>query len=102
MRVNVTRLVVGTAAMMVAFAVALFLPSGTLAWSAGWAFDTKEPPLRLPLGTDAVARIEEKNAFVARERATCRDLSASTDFPPGSDGVDSREQLPPARVIVRG
>jgi len=38
MRVNITRLVVGTAAMMVAFAVALFLPSGTLAWPAGWAF----------------------------------------------------------------
>jgi NAD(P)-dependent dehydrogenase (short-subunit alcohol dehydrogenase family) len=46
--------------------------------------ETKEPPLRPPLGTDAVARIEEKNAFVARELAAWRDLAASTDFPPGS------------------
>src|SRR5262245_26190726 len=46
--------------------------------------EAKDPPLRLPLGTDAVARIEEKNAFVARELATWRSLAASTDFPAGS------------------
>jgi NAD(P)-dependent dehydrogenase (short-subunit alcohol dehydrogenase family) len=46
--------------------------------------DAKEPPLRLPLGTDAVARIEEKNAFVARELDAWRKLAASTDFPPGN------------------
>src|SRR5215470_11671093 len=46
--------------------------------------EAKEPPLRLPLGSDAVARIEEKNAFVARELASWRDLATSTDFPPGS------------------
>lgn len=38
MRVNVTQLVVRTAGMMVVFAMALFLPAGTLAWPAGWAF----------------------------------------------------------------
>jgi hypothetical protein len=34
--------------------------------------------------TDAVARIEEKNSFVARELAAWRDLAASTEFPQGS------------------
>lgn len=38
MGVNVTQLVVRTAGVMVVFAVALFLPAGTLAWPAGWAF----------------------------------------------------------------
>jgi NAD(P)-dependent dehydrogenase (short-subunit alcohol dehydrogenase family) len=38
------------------------------------------PPLRLPLGTDTLAGIEQKNAFVAEEMATWRELSASTDF----------------------
>ena len=38
MRVNVTQLVVRTAGMMVVFAMALFLPAGTLAWPPGWAF----------------------------------------------------------------
>ena len=42
----------------------------------------KDPPLRLPLGTDAIARIEEKHAFVERELAAWRSLAASTDFPP--------------------
>ena len=40
-----------------------------------------QPPLRLPLGSDAVARIENKHAFVAGELAQWRDLSMSTDFP---------------------
>jgi len=39
-----------------------------------------DPPLRLPLGSDTVAAIEEKNAFVARELAAWRDVAASTDF----------------------
>jgi NAD(P)-dependent dehydrogenase (short-subunit alcohol dehydrogenase family) len=39
-----------------------------------------EPPLRLPLGTDALERITEKNAFVAEETTRWRSLSASTDF----------------------
>ncbi|MGH8651904.1 MAG: methyltransferase [Gammaproteobacteria bacterium] len=38
MRVNVTQLLVRTAGMMVAFAMALLLPAGTLAWPAGWTF----------------------------------------------------------------
>ena len=46
--------------------------------------DAKEPPLRLPLGSDAVARIEEKNAFVARELDAWRKLASSTDFPKGT------------------
>jgi hypothetical protein len=39
-----------------------------------------EPPLRLPLGTDALERIMQKNAFVAQETARWRSLSTSTDF----------------------
>jgi len=42
--------------------------------------DAAKPPLRLALGTDAVARIAEKNAFVAQEMAQWRALSQSTDF----------------------
>jgi len=32
-------------------------------------------------GTDTLARVETKNAFVAQEMAEWRDLAASTDFP---------------------
>jgi NAD(P)-dependent dehydrogenase (short-subunit alcohol dehydrogenase family) len=39
-----------------------------------------DPPLRLPLGKDAVARIAEKIAFVEGETATWRSLSESTEF----------------------
>ncbi|MBI3758361.1 MAG: SDR family NAD(P)-dependent oxidoreductase [Deltaproteobacteria bacterium] len=39
-----------------------------------------EPPLRLPLGKDAVERIAEKNAFVESETAKWRTLSESTSF----------------------
>ena len=38
------------------------------------------PPLRLPLGTDALERIAQKNAFVSQETATWLSLSESTDF----------------------
>ena len=38
MRVGITQLVVKTLATMVVFALVLFLPAGTLAWPAGWAF----------------------------------------------------------------
>ncbi|CAG9185326.1 oxidoreductase [Cupriavidus pampae] len=41
--------------------------------------DTETPPLRLPLGTDAIARIEQKHSFVERELAQWRELSMSTD-----------------------
>ena len=39
------------------------------------------PPLRLPLGTDTLQVISEKNAFVERETAQWRAVAASTDFP---------------------
>jgi NAD(P)-dependent dehydrogenase (short-subunit alcohol dehydrogenase family) len=43
-----------------------------------------KPPLRLPLGSDTVAAIEDKNASVAAELAQWRSLSLSTDFPAGT------------------
>jgi len=42
--------------------------------------DAPTPPLRLPLGTDTLKAIAEKNAYVAAETETWRALSASTDF----------------------
>jgi hypothetical protein len=39
-----------------------------------------QPPLRLPLGSDTLARIAEKNAFVAEQTERWKDLSLSTDF----------------------
>jgi NAD(P)-dependent dehydrogenase (short-subunit alcohol dehydrogenase family) len=39
-----------------------------------------EPPVRLPLGTDTLRRIAEKNAFVQAETEKWRALAASTDF----------------------
>lgn len=42
--------------------------------------DAEAPPLRLPLGTDALRTIEEKNAYVARETQAWRALASSTDF----------------------
>lgn len=38
-----------------------------------------KPPLRLPLGSDTIERIEAKNAFVAEELAAWRDIATSTD-----------------------
>ena len=38
------------------------------------------PPLRMPFGSDTVAAIAAKNAFVAGEVAAWRDLAVSTDF----------------------
>jgi NAD(P)-dependent dehydrogenase (short-subunit alcohol dehydrogenase family) len=37
-------------------------------------------PLRMPFGSDTIAAIEEKNAFVATEIVRLRDLAISTDF----------------------
>ncbi|WP_020656821.1 oxidoreductase [Massilia niastensis] len=42
--------------------------------------NAEQPPLRLPLGSDAVARIEGKHRFVAEELERWRALSLSTDF----------------------
>ncbi len=39
-----------------------------------------EPPLRLPLGTDALQVIAEKNKFVEQEAAKWKAVSSSTDF----------------------
>ena len=39
-----------------------------------------QPPLRLPLGTDTLAALEAKLAFVQQETAAWRTLAASTDF----------------------
>jgi NAD(P)-dependent dehydrogenase (short-subunit alcohol dehydrogenase family) len=39
-----------------------------------------DPPVRLPLGSDAVERIATKNAFVEQETMKWRALSESTDF----------------------
>lgn len=41
--------------------------------------DAPKSPLRLPLGSDTVERIEAKNAFVAAEIAAWRALATSTD-----------------------
>jgi NAD(P)-dependent dehydrogenase (short-subunit alcohol dehydrogenase family) len=42
--------------------------------------NTPQPPVRLPLGTDTLKRIAEKNAFVEEETSKWRTLSASTDY----------------------
>jgi NAD(P)-dependent dehydrogenase (short-subunit alcohol dehydrogenase family) len=41
---------------------------------------TPEPPLRLPLGPDTLARMAEKNALIEKETSAWRALAASTDF----------------------
>ncbi|MET0676794.1 MAG: oxidoreductase [Bradyrhizobium sp.] len=42
--------------------------------------NARNPPLRLPLGSDTVERIEAKNTHVGLELAIWRHLSTSTDF----------------------
>jgi NAD(P)-dependent dehydrogenase (short-subunit alcohol dehydrogenase family) len=42
--------------------------------------DAQSPPLRLPLGTDTLKAVAEKNAYVTAETETWKALSASTDF----------------------
>lgn len=39
-----------------------------------------DPPLRLPLGSDTLMRMAEKNARIERETSTWRALAASTDY----------------------
>ena len=46
--------------------------------------ESATPPLRLPLGTDTLQAIRDKNAFVERETTAWERLSASTDFPKGT------------------
>ncbi|SPB18924.1 short-chain dehydrogenase [Caballeronia novacaledonica] len=43
--------------------------------------DAQTPPMRLALGTDTLKAIAEKNAYVAAETESWKELSASTDFP---------------------
>ncbi|MGO4326951.1 oxidoreductase [Cupriavidus sp. 2TAF22] len=43
--------------------------------------DAQTPPLRLPLGTDTLKAIAEKNAYVTTETQAWKSLSESTDFP---------------------
>jgi NAD(P)-dependent dehydrogenase (short-subunit alcohol dehydrogenase family) len=43
--------------------------------------DAEHPPLRMPFGTDTLAAIASKNAYVAEETAAWSELAASTDFP---------------------
>jgi NAD(P)-dependent dehydrogenase (short-subunit alcohol dehydrogenase family) len=42
--------------------------------------DAQTPPLRLPLGTDTLKAIADKNAYVTAETETWKELSRSTDF----------------------
>ena len=42
--------------------------------------NAKTPPLRLPLGSDTVERIEAKNTHVAQEVAAWREVATSTDW----------------------
>ncbi len=42
--------------------------------------NTDEPPLRLPLGTDTLQAIAQKNAYVEQETSKWRTLSESTDY----------------------
>jgi hypothetical protein len=41
--------------------------------------DSPKPPVRLPLGTDTVARIREKNKFVEAELEEWLEVAVSTD-----------------------
>ena len=43
--------------------------------------DAQTPPLRLPLGTDTLKAIADKNAYVTAETEHWKELSRSTDFP---------------------
>ena len=42
--------------------------------------DSKNPPLRLALGSDTVHKIKEKNAFVEKELNAWKEVATSTDF----------------------
>lgn len=42
--------------------------------------NAENPPLRMPFGSDTVAKLGEKNAFVEQELSTWRALAVSTDF----------------------
>ena len=52
---------------------------GKLAQALLTLADSAEPPLRLPLGSDTLAKIAEKHRLVEHEVAAWRDVAASTD-----------------------
>jgi NAD(P)-dependent dehydrogenase (short-subunit alcohol dehydrogenase family) len=52
---------------------------GKLAQAVLQLVRTAEPPLRLPLGTDTLKRIADKNAFVEKETEAWRLVATSTD-----------------------
>jgi len=54
--------------------------SAKLAYALVELANASHPPLRLPLGTDTLQRIAEKDAVVQRERETWRALAASTNL----------------------
>ena len=51
------------------------LATAIIAW-----VEAKNPPLRLPLGTDTIKTIENKNAFIQKELENWRELVSSTNF----------------------
>ena len=53
---------------------------GKLAQAFMLLVNAKNPPTRLPLGSDTVERIESKNALVAQELAAWRKVATSTDW----------------------
>ena len=42
--------------------------------------EAARPAVRLPLGTDTLKRIADKNAFVEKETESWRAVAVSTDF----------------------
>lgn len=62
------------------------------------AADAADPPLRLPLGRDAIERIAEKNAFVERETSRWYSLAVST----GYDEAAREENGPDDESTVNG
>ncbi|POR47686.1 hypothetical protein B0G62_11760 [Paraburkholderia eburnea] len=57
-----------------------FLDASSLVVAPDVIDDASNPPLRLPLGTDTLAAIAAKNAYVTQETEAWKVLSASTDF----------------------
>jgi len=57
-------------------------PGDPLKFAAGIVTlaNAENPPLRMPFGSDTVAKLGEKNAFVEQELSIWRELAVSTDF----------------------
>jgi protein-S-isoprenylcysteine O-methyltransferase Ste14 len=50
MKVNIAQLLTSTAGMMIVIGLTMFLPAGTLAWPAGWAFFLLMFGFSIPMG----------------------------------------------------